>query len=396
MVAIALLLTAGCCSVSEDTGASALVEGNTEFALDLYGTLRAKDEGNLFFSPYSISAALAMTYAGAHGETAAQMADLLHLPGADDAVHAAFADLAAQLEGEDPAYQLKIANALWGQEGEVFLDTFLDTLERCYGAGLETVDFLHAAEQARKTINAWVEKQTEDKIRDLLKPGVLDAATRLVLTNAIYFKGTWSTTFDEKRTREMPFHSASGKKTDTDFMYKKDRVRYVERDDLQAIEMTYSGDDLAMLVLLPRAIDGLPKIEDALTPTLLADWIAGLRSQEVEVFLPKFKTTSEFSLAETLAAMGAPLPFGGGADFSGMAGTRDLFISAVVHKAFVDVTEEGTEAAAATAVVMSKSAAARPRERPVPVVRADHPFLFLIRDCRTGNVLFMGRFASPG
>ena len=378
----------------EDADATALVTGNNTFALDLYGALR-KQEGNLFLSPFSISTALAMTYAGARGNTAAQMEQALHFEVKREHLHQAFAQLIEQLgaQAREGGYQLSVANALWGQQGAGFLEEFLNLTEKHYGAGLRQVDFAGAAEAARRTINAWVEKETQGKIKDLLQPGVLGALTRLVLTNAIYFKGTWASQFEEGATREEPFTLATGQQVKVPMMNKTEKFGYTEAEDFQALELPYAGDDLSMVVFLPRTVDGLPALEEKLSLENLERWLGGLRRRQVQVSLPRFTMTSQFGLQEVLKSLGITDAFSlPPADFSGMNGRTDLFISAVVHKAFVDVNEEGTEAAAATAVVAVTSAA---RPEPVPVFRADHPFIFLIRDTRSGSVLFMGRFMNP-
>ena len=379
-----------------------VAEGCNRFAFDLYARLKGA-EGNLFLSPYSISTALAMTYAGARGETADQMAKVLCLPASGEAVHGAYGALQKDLNaaGEGGAFELVVANRLWGQKGFAFLPDFLALLEARYGAGLEPLDFAGATEAARQTINAWIEKQTRDKIKDLIKPGILDAATRLVLTNAIYFKGKWAEEFDKKATQDEDFFLTPEKKVAAPLMHRTADFGYLESDDLQALELPYQvargdshgrGDRLAMVVLLPTAKDGLAALEASLSADKVAEWVSKLNRREVRVALPRFKTTAEFSLAQVLAAMGMQDAFDASrADFSGMTGAKDLFISAVVHKAFVDTNEEGTEAAAATAVVMTLSA----MPEPPPVFRADHPFLFLIRDTKTGAILFLGRIADP-
>jgi len=368
-----------------------LVEGNNAFALDLYAELKGED-GNLFFSPFSISTALAMTYAGARGETAAQMKKTLHLP---DKPHAAFKPLLDDLNKRQKRghYQLSVANALWGQKGYGFLKPFLGLTRGYYGAGLRELDFRQDADAARKVINQWVEEQTNSKIKDLIPQRVLDAETRLVLTNAIYFKGNWAEQFDKLATREEPFILARGKKVNVPMMRQIDELRYMETKDLQVLALPYKGKDLSMVVLLPRKANGIASLEAALTQKQLAGWLARMRSREAHVAFPKFKVTSSFSLGATLGAMGMKDAFRlPPADFSGMNGRKDLYISAVIHKAFVDVNEEGTEAAAATAVVATE-AAGEPRG---PVVfRADHPFVFLIRDNKTGSILFMGRVMNP-
>jgi serpin B len=393
---LALLTAAGVSGCVADSAAApdvpAVVEGNTRFALDLYGRLRAR-EGNLFFSPYSISAALAMTSAGARGETADEMAKVLHLSLGAEKLAAAEGALDKQIngEGQKRGYQLRTANALWGQKGFAFRPDFLKLTKDGYEAPLREVDFAGATEEARKTINAWVEKQTEDKIKDLLKKGVLNVNTRLVLTNAIYFKGDWQLQFKKDWTRDGPFKVGGDKTVQVPFMNQTERFGYLDAPGLQLLEMPYAGKELSMVVLLPKKADGLAALEKDLTVANLERWLKGAREQKVAVSLPRFKLTAEFDLNKVLSEMGMPSAFGPSADFSGMGGSKgELYLSAVVHKAFVDVNEQGTEAAAATAVVVDA------RSAPVvPVFRADHPFVFLIRDKRSGSVLFLGRLASP-
>jgi serpin B len=371
----------------------AVVQGNTEFALALYRQLRSQ-EGNLFFSPYSISTALAMTYAGARGDTADEMAKALDFSLDQDRLHPAFAKLLADLNGDPKkrGYELSVANALWGQKNFGFLPDFLNLTRNNYGAGLQQVDFMGATEAARQTINAWVEKETRDKIKELLKPGVLTGDTRLVLTNAIYFKGLWANQFKKKITQVEEFHTAPGASVKAPLMRLTEHFKYLDGGDFQALEMPYQGKDLSMVVLLPKKVDGLAGLEDKLTKENLTNWLARLGKREVRVALPRFKMTKEFSLKDALQALGMRQAFvPGGADFTGMSGSgRKLFISAVVHKAFVDVNEEGTEAAAATGVVVGLTSA-----RIIPDFRADHPFVFVIRDTRSGSVLFMGRVTNP-
>jgi serpin B len=386
--------------------AEAVVAQNNLFALDLYGKLRAR-EGNLFFSPYSISTALAMTYAGARGRTDTQMATVLHFPTAPSETvpamktltrmqfHSAFGTIVKDLNtrGKKGGYELTVANALWGQKGYGFLEEFLQLVKANYDGQLNEVDFVKAAESARKTINAWVEKKTKNKIKDLIGRGALDKMTRLVLTNAIYFKGNWDRQFKEDRTMDAPFTLLSGDKVDVPMMNQKAEFRYMETEDIQALELPYVDDELSMVILLPKEPDGLPEFEKELTIETLSAWLSKLRKREVIVSVPKFKMTRQFSLASILKSMGITDAFSpGSADFSGMNGNKDLFISAVIHKAYVDVNEEGTEAAAATAVTMKLTSIG---PTPIPVFRADHPFLFLIRDNLLGSILFIGRAANP-
>jgi serpin B len=392
LLAGALAAPAAAADAPKNPDVAAVVQGDTQFALELYARLRGR-EGNLFFSPYSISTALAMTYAGARGETAEQMAKTLHFTLPGEKLHPAMGVLIRQInDTENPkrGYQLSTANALWGQKGFDFREPFLALNRKDYGAALKEVDFARATEQARKEINAWVEKETHDKIKELLKPGVLDPDTLLVLTNAIYFKGKWNSEFKKDLTKDAPFTTAAGGKVNVPLMRQQGDFRYAETPELQALELPYVGKELSMLVLLPKKIDGLPALEKALTPESLTRWLGQLRQQEVTVFLPRFKTTAEFELNRTLSAMGMPLAFSQTADFSGMTEKRSLYLSNVVHKAFVDVNEEGTEAAAATGVIVGPTAV-----RITPVFRADHPFVYMIRDNRSGSVLFLGRLAEP-
>jgi serpin B len=372
----------------------AVIAGQNAFALDLYKQLRG-EEGNLFFSPYSISTALAMTYAGARGDTAQEMAQTLHFPADSELLHASHAALLNQLQGDGQkrGFQLNVANALWGQKGEPFLSPFLTLVRDRYRAGLSELDFKANPEEARKTINTWVEKKTQDKIQNLLPQGSVTPLTRLVLTNAIYFKGDWANQFLKPATHEQPFTTGAGAAVKVPMMNQTNQFGYLDADTFQMLEMPYVGKELSMVMLLPKKTDGLAELEKTLTADKLTGWVGKLRPTRVQVGFPKFKMTKGISLADTLAKMGMPLAFSDKADFSGMNGSRDLFITGVFHKAFVDVNEEGTEAAAATGVVVGVRSAPRPPK----VVRfvADHPFVFLIRDVRSGSVLFMGRVTDP-
>lgn len=368
-----------------------VMTGSNAFALELYSHLKS-EPGKLFFSPASVSTALAMTYAGAAGATADQMAAVLHFPLPPDRLPEPYGAFQKALltAGEG---RLRIANRLWGRDGYPFRPEFLALTREHFGAELAVVPFGSAPEAARNTINAWVEAQTSGKIRDLLPPGVIDNLTRLVLTNAVYFKGNWEHPFRKENTQEEDFHVTGDKSTRVPMMSQTARFRHFAGEGLQALELPYEGGKLAMLVLLPDAPDGLPALEQALRLDALERWTAGLNHKRVRVFLPRFKMESQFALQDTLAAMGMPLAFDPAkADFSGIVTREDLSISAVIHKAFVDVNEEGTEAAAATGIAIVASAAA---PVPPPVFRADHPFVFAIRDNTTGALLFLGRVVNP-
>jgi len=283
---------------------------------------------------------------------------------------------------------------LWAQQGHAFLPVFLNAARDEYQANVNQADFRTGAEAARKEINNWVAQKTQERIKDILPPGSVDGMTRLVLANAIYFKGAWVAPFRAAETRPQPFHVSASRQVQVPLMHQTESVKYMEDDSLQAVEMPYSGYGLSMVVLLPRRPDGCSDLESRLTSAFLSNSLAQMKAQKVEIFLPKFKQDSSFELNRTLARMGMPDAFGAKADFSGMDGTRLLYISGVFHKAWVEVNEQGTEAAAATATTIKALSLARPLAPP-PVFRADHPFIFLIRDTRSGSVLFLGRLAQP-
>ena len=373
---------------------AAVVEGNNAFAIDLYGQLRTQS-GNLFFSPESISTDLAMTYAGARGDTAAEMAKTLHFTLPPQRLHPAMGGLLGDLNAPHDGYKLRVANALWAQQGYTFLDDFLKLTNSDYGAGFKQVDFKDATEAARLKINQWVEQQTDNKIKDLLQPGVLSSRTRLVLTNAIYFKGDWQTQFDKAQTRDEDFHLSAAQNVKAPMMHREGGFNYFDGGTFQILEIPYKSAELSMIVLLPNDVGGMFALEQSLTAPNTRQWLGQLRPvPKVIMTLPKFKMTQQFELQDTLGAMGMTLAFDAHADFSGMTGNREFYISAAIHKAYIDVNEEGTEAAAATAVVM-RSMMARMQQPAPPVFRADHPFIFLIRDNRSGGILFMGRVTDP-
>ncbi len=391
---------------SRKTEKKMVVEGNNEFALELYAKLRSA-EGNLFFSPYSISSALAMAFVGARGSTEEQMAAVLHFPTninkAEDSARmpldrrrfaSVFGEVIKDLNnrGREGRYKLAVANALWAQKDYGILAEFLELAKTGFDGKLQEVDFVSASEKARTTINAWVEERTNEKIKDLIAKGVLDSMTRFVLTNAVYFKGDWASKFNEERTEDAPFTLASGDRIDVPMMNQVKKFGYMETDAFQALELPYVDDELSMIILLPKKLDGLTELEKGLTPESLSQILEDIHKQEVVVSIPKFKMTSQFSLADVLKSMGMQDAFSDRADFSGINGQKNLLISAVIHKAYVDINEEGTEAAAATAVTI-KLTSIGPVQ--TPIFRADHPFLFLIRDNNSGSILFFGRLMSP-
>ncbi len=376
-----------------------LAIGNNAFALDLYQAVRGV-QGNLFYSPYSISVALAMTYAGARGETEEQMANALHYTLPQTRLHPAFnaldlefvrrAEASSSEEEEETGFRLEIANAVWAQQGYTFLSEYLDLLARNYGAGVRLLDF-EAPAEARQTINQWVSEQTEGNIQDLLPEGALNRLARLVLTNAIYFKAAWASPFEEAQTQDAPFYLLDGGETTVPMMQQTKEWRYVEYQGYQALELPYVGDALSMLILLPEN-GAFESFERDLSAAQIDGIVQRLERQNVALTLPKFEFDARLQLSNALIQMGMPDAFAPqAANFSGMDGTRDLYIQDVLHKAYVSVDEAGTEAAAATGVVVGITSA--PLE-PVQFV-ADHPFIFMIRDHETGTILFIGRMVNP-
>ena len=369
---------------------------NNRFAFDLYGQL-AGDTGNIFFSPFSLSSALAITYEGARGQTADEIRAVFHFPDNQARMRDGFSGMISAVNRGDAAYSLRTANALWAEQTYPFLPDYITTASAYYGAATTNLDFIDHPDESREMINAWVEEQTEDRIQDLLQEGDIDPLTRLVITNAIYFKGDWVWQFDKNETREADFRTAAGTTVRIPMMAttgEEARFRYAETADLQLLGMPYAsgdGTNLSMVVLLPKG-DDLATAERALDPAVLPALWDSTTVREVHVYFPKFRLETRYSLPETLGAMGMPTAFSRNADLSGMDGTRNLVISDVIHQAFVEVDEEGTEAAAATAVVIRLVSA--PID-PVPVFRADHPFIFMIRDDETGIILFIGRIANP-
>lgn len=369
------------------------------FGFDLYQELRMEGgdaaQGNLFCSPYSISVALAMTYAGARGETAAQMAKALHFTLPPARFHPAMNALDLKLTPQESAagkrspFMLHIVNRLWGQTGETFLPEFLELVARNYGAGLHLLDFARQPDESRHTINGWVAQQTNEKIKDLLPAGAIERRTKLVLTNAVYFKAEWEQQFEKRRTQDQPFHLLDGQTVPVPMMTETHNWRYGAGDGWQAIELPYVGGQFAMLIFVPDT-GRFATFDEDWGVKRYDDVVGGLKSQSVWLRLPKFTFSSEFTLKKALSALGMPLAFGA-ADFSAMDGKRDLFIADAYHKAFVQVDETGTEAAAATAVGIK--ATAMPH-RPVELT-IDRPFLFVIRHVESGAVLFVGRVVDP-
>lgn len=380
-----------------DTHVPELVAGNTEFALDMYAAL-AGEPGNLFFSPHSISVALAMTWAGARGQTETQMADALHFTLGQDDLHPAFdwLDLALNSRGQGASgadgepFRLHVVNRLFGQVGYGFLTEFLDTLALYYGAGMHLLDFAADPEAGRQVINDWVEEKTEDRIEDLIPEGAIDAMTRLVLVNAIYFNGAWKEVFDDQATADGAFHLLDGTDVTVPMMYQPETMPYAEATDYKAVELPYDGEELSMVVIVPQGDFVTFEQMFASDSSVLDEILDSLGTEHATLSMPRFTIDgATISLKDVLHGMGMTDAFAAGAaDFSGIDGTQNLYITDVVHQAFVAVNEYGTEAAAATAVIMGETSV--PKH-----VDVNKPFIFLIRDIETDAILFIGRVVDP-
>jgi serpin B len=374
---------------------ASIASGNNAFAFDMYGQLSTTNSGNLFLSPYSISSALAMTFDGARGQTAAQMAQAMHFPFGRNRLNAAFSSLSSDLDGGGTVdgkqvYDLSLANSLWGQTGFSFNPNFIQTLSQDYGAGLQTVDFTNAA-AASDEINQWVASETANKIQNLFSPGDLRAGTSMVLVNAIYFKGTWASQFDPTLTKQQAFYLDSQTSETVATMRQDENLAYAENSQAQIVEIPYVGNNLSMVIILPREVDGLAALEANLTADKLTRWMNKLFEYKVSLMLPKFKLNTASDLTGPLQALGMTDAFNGAANFSGIT-PISIELTKVVHDAYVNVDETGTVAAGATGVVAGPTITDAP---PTAVFRANHPFLFLIRDQSSGAILFMGRVTDP-
>jgi serpin B len=383
---------------ASQTDITTLVQGDSAFAFNLYQSLRTAD-GNLFYSPYSISEALAMTYAGARGNTEKQMAATMNFMLSQDRLHPAFnsLDLALASRGQssqgkdEKGFRLHVVNSIWGQQDFSFLSAYLDTLAQNYGAGLRILDFKKNPEQSRLTINNWVSDQTEQKIKDLIPEGSIDVMTRLVLTNAIYFNAAWQYPFEKTATSNGDFFLLNGDKVTAAMMKQMKSFGYTAGSGFQAIDLPYDGRELSMVIILPEQ-GQFNAFEGSLNSQKVNDIIGKLQNKEVNLSMPKFSYESSFGLKQALTSIGMQDAFNpASADFSGMDGKTDLFIQDVVHKAYVAVDEKGTEAAAASGVVVGTTA------MPVDIVNltVNRPFIFLIRDVGTGTILFIGRVVNP-
>ncbi|MGC9451775.1 MAG: serpin family protein [Oceanipulchritudo sp.] len=375
--------------ISED--AAALVAGNNRFGLDLYRQLADGAEGNVFISPWSISTAFAMTWAGARGDTAAEMAETLQFPFDQPTTHPLFGELIETLDGlqEEGFIALRTANAIWPAEGFAILPEYASILESDYHAHAESLDYRFDTEGSRQQINSWVSDQTEERIPELLPQGSVSPDTAIVLTNAVYFKGAWQTLFDPDETREDVFYADNGSEIDIDMMWMKEDLPFYSDEEAVVVTLPYHG--LQMEAVLISPIDGdITALEAGLTPEKLAFWMKSRFETEVIVGLPRFSLRFKEELSAFLKVLGMQIPFTALADFSGIFGRPDLFISKVIHETFLQVKEEGTEAAAATGIVVEVTSG-----NPNPFFYGNRPFLFLIRDKVTGSLLFFGRVARP-
>ena len=371
----------------------ALAEGNNAFALDLYKKLAVAKPGNLIVSPFSVTSALGMAYAGARGDTATEMANTLHFTLPPDRLHPALGGVTRwlQSDGRKQAYEMSIANALWTQKGLAVAPGFRDVLTKSYGSASHEADFAGDREAARLAINRDVETQTRQRVKDLLQPDDLQVTTRVVLTNAVYFRGTWRDQFDKLQTRDGDFETAPGVKVKVPMMSRtKAKLRVAKNPEFLAAELPYNSGRFAMTFLLPTKRHGLQEVERNLTAASLAEALKGMTEGEWEIAVPRFKFESRTDMGETLQNLGMRVAFTPLADFTAITPDTRLSIDKVIHLATVEVDEEGTVAAAATAVTMGKSAYVEPQQ-----VRLDQPFLFLIRDIVAGNVVFLGRYAGP-
>ena len=379
--------------LADDTNATAesvskLVSSLNDFSFDFYRKIANVEEGNIFFSPYSIFVALSMAYEGAHGNTATQMYNILNFFQNDSETQGSFGKIYNLLNQKQEGYRISTANAFWIQQNYPFLTEYINLLQNYYMAEANELDFSKNVEAAR-TINTWIENQTNGKIKDMIDPSALSEFTRLVLTNAIYFKGLWENPFDSKYTTKIDFKVDSSKTVKVDMMSLSNCIfNYTETDELQILRMPYEGNDLSMLVILPKE-NNISIADSSLNTLNIEDWNSRFDEIKINIDIPKFKFKTEYNLNNVLTKMGMVDAFSEiDADFSGMDGKKSLFISDILHKAFVEVNEKGTEAAAATAVILTTSVVTN-------TFNADHPFVFLIQHESTGAILFMGKIMSP-
>ena len=370
-----------------------IVNSNNSFALKLYTEISTKRKENVFISPFNVTQALALAFAGARGKTESEMLTALNFYLPQKNFHRDLSCLIRTLKKANrDSSTLRIATALWLQRNFEILKTYASLVENFYGNILFQVDFSSSPEKAREMINKWVEKQTAGKIKELLTKGDVSYLTRLIITTAIYFRGLWKLKFDRNNTKEDKFFIAAEKTIRVPMMYQKNKFGYFENKKVQCLELPYSGDELSMIILLPRQINGILSIEKDLSLDSLNKWIVNIHKRKVKVYIPRFEMEERYELVPVLSDMGMITAFKKEADFSGITGKRDLYISNVIHQAFIKVDEEGTEATAATGVSF-KATSMVPGK--IPVFKADHPFIFFILHRKTGAILFIGRIHSP-
>ncbi len=396
---------------ADDTGSSQeeiqnLVNTNNQFAFELYHELDKSENSNIFYSPYSIYAALAMTYEGAKEQTADEIKSVFHFP-KEDILRPNFAAIYNKINSKNKAYELRTANALWVQKDFPLLENYTQIVEKYYGAKTSNLDFIKENEKSRQEINSFIEKETNNKIKSLIPKGSLSSNTKLVLTNAIYFKGTWEWEFDKSDTREEDFKISPYNTIKTSMMYMKPEkalFNYADLEKLQILEIPYKGEKISMLILLPRQgedydLESGEKIlsnytlkDIELSSSKLNEYKSEMKETKLDaIYLPKFEFDTKYFMVDILESLGMPSAFDSNvADFSGMTGRKDLFIGSVIHQAYIKVDEQGSEAAAATVVKMTDSAIT-----PRNIFRADHPFIFIIQERETGNILFLARVNNP-
>ncbi|HOH04466.1 MAG TPA: serpin family protein [Candidatus Pacearchaeota archaeon] len=390
---------------STPKGIQEVVNANNQFAFDLYSELVKTEKDNIFYSPYSISAALAMTYEGAKGKTAEEIKEVFHFP-ETSVLRPNYAAIYNKINENNKEYQLSTGNALWVQQDYLLLNDYSEAVERYYGGKASNVDFIKETEKSRQTINSFIEEQTNNKVKELIPAGQVDHLTRLVITNAIYFKGTWEWEFDKSDTRDKNFYITPENVVKTPMMYMdsdKATFNYADLEKLQILELPYKGDKISMLILLPKQGEAYDyekgekitynyNLEDIeLSSEKLNEYKSEMQETKLSaIYLPKFKFDTKYFMVSTLSEMGMPTAFSMQADLSGIDGSQNLYIQNVIHQAFVQVDEKGTEAAAATSIMIGIKSA-----MPSNVFRADHPFIFIIQEKETGNILFMGRMTDP-
>jgi len=367
---------------------SSVVEANNQFSFEFYNQVATNNDENVFFSPLSVSTAFAVTYEGTKGKTSEEISDVFGFQTNDSERRSSFKNIIKNLNDPDSHYALRIANALWLAQGFKPLSSYVETSKTYYESEINTVDFV--TDEGVNTVNEWVKEKTENKIKQLLSPGSTDDNTRLIITNAIYFKGTWVNPFNEERTRDVNFKINSDKTVQTPMMFLGPTVlNYTENEQLEILELPYKGDRLSMLILLPKEVDGIHPLEESFTINNFSEWKKELSEKHMAVFLPKFTFDTDYNLKRSLQNMGIKAAFDQySADFGGITEDEDLYIAFAIHKAFVDVNEVGTEAAAVTGIGVSATSVP-------PTFNADHPFIFIIQENETGNILFMGRVMNP-